>query len=117
MLPCTRLLRFQWFMIAFLLVTLVGAVIASGPKHGLRSSRPFCETRRRRLDARLATHRRLRRHACFDARQAPLLPAPRHQRDATAHTTHPHAPPSPGIGMFTICALLFMIASEATLSA
>jgi hypothetical protein len=30
-------------MIAFLLVTLLGAFVASGPKYGLSSSRPFCE--------------------------------------------------------------------------
>ncbi|KIZ01832.1 hypothetical protein MNEG_6128 [Monoraphidium neglectum] len=40
-LPCLRLFRFYWFMIAFLLVTLLGAFVASGPKYGLSSSRPF----------------------------------------------------------------------------
>jgi hypothetical protein len=39
--PCTRLFRFYWFIIAFLFVTLVGAFIAAAPKYGLASSRPF----------------------------------------------------------------------------
>lgn len=40
-LPCARLFRFFWFMIAFLFITLVGAFIASGPKYGLQNSRSF----------------------------------------------------------------------------
>jgi len=51
------------FIIAFLFVTLLGALIAAGPKYGLSSSRPFW------------------------------------------------------IGMFAINALLYMLASEATLAA
>lgn len=42
-LPCNRLFRFAWFIIAFGLVTLVGACVAAVPKYGLRSSRSFCE--------------------------------------------------------------------------
>lgn len=61
--PCTRFFRFYWFIIAFLFVTLLGALIAAGPKYGLSSSRPFW------------------------------------------------------IGMFAINALLYMLASEATLAA
>ncbi|GBF99279.1 membrane transporter [Raphidocelis subcapitata] len=61
--PCTRLFRFYWFIIAFLFVTLLGAFIAAAPKYGLSSSRPFW------------------------------------------------------IGMFSLNALLYMIASEAMLSA
>ncbi|KAI8465550.1 MAG: hypothetical protein J3K34DRAFT_525279 [Monoraphidium minutum] len=40
-LPCTRLFRFYWFMIAFGLVTLVGAAIAGLGRRGLRRARPF----------------------------------------------------------------------------
>lgn len=61
-LPCARLFRFWWFLVAWGLVTLIGGFVASGPRYGLRRGRPFW------------------------------------------------------IGMFAVSAVLFMLASDATLS-